>query len=215
MKKKRPNPHCPVPGCKTDRPHAADPGVAVLIDEFAPPERMTYLVLGAMAELRNSIHKDFEEGHTFVFLTRCRQPEELYIRTLYALFIANEKELHHLLSGDMPIGFSDLYKKVNEVVLEGRGSLLVEQSGLDYDSFVPIEFLNDGAHVAFSSVLTGIALARDKERFQRYGGKIFKHYTYYFECLAYMHIMFKDGKSKADVLAGLMNLLKPGERLAS
>jgi hypothetical protein len=98
-RKQKLNPHCPVPGCKTDKPHAADAIVSALIHEFAPPEKMTSWVLSGIAELRNSIDKDLKAGQMFAFLTRLRQPEELYIRTMYALFIASEKELHHIFVG--------------------------------------------------------------------------------------------------------------------
>ena len=42
-KKKKVNPHCPVPGCRTDKPHAGDPIVKGMIVEYAPPEKMTFL----------------------------------------------------------------------------------------------------------------------------------------------------------------------------
>src|SRR5216683_2951661 len=103
-RKSRVNPHCPVPGCKTDKPHADDPIMEGLIHEFAPPDKLTFWVLHAMAELRDSICRDLADKKIFAWHTRLRQPEELYIRTLYALFIAGEKELQHILSGAMPNG---------------------------------------------------------------------------------------------------------------
>src|SRR5439155_18471630 len=115
---KKTNPHCPVSGCKTAKPHANDPVVKGLILEFAPPEKMTMWALAAIVELRESVCRDLKDKKVFAFMTRLRQPEELYIRVLYALFIATEKELHHILSGEMPNGFFGLYPQVNDLVFE-------------------------------------------------------------------------------------------------
>lgn len=209
-RKQKLNPHCPVPGCKAAKPHAVDTVVKSLIHEFAPPEKMTSWVLAAMAELRNSIDKDLKNGQLFAFLTRLRQPEELYIRTLYALFIATDKELPHILSGDMPNGLSEIYKKVNEVVFEGRGLLLLEQPGLQADTFAPIDILNDGAHVSFPAFLTCMGLIKNPEYLAAdFVERYFKHLTTYCNYLQYMHGMFNAGKSKAEVLAGVRNLHKP------
>lgn len=211
MKKRKRNPHCPVPGCKADKPHTADPQTAGLIHEFTQPERMTYWVLGGMAELRNSIDRDLKDRQMLAFLTRLRQPEELYVRTLYALFTATEKELHHILSGEMPNGLSGMYHKVNEVIFEGRGLLFVQQPGLaPGTSFCPIETPNDGAHVSFPAFLTCIGLIQNPHFLpSSYEQKYFEHVTTYCKYLDYMHGMFKAGKSKADVLPGVKNLHKP------
>lgn len=100
------------------------------ISAFGAPEQMTRWTLGAMVDLRDSIC-DLAEQKVFAWFTRLRQPEELYIRTLYNLFVANEKQLHHTLSGQMPNSFASLYDDVNKVVSEGRGLLLTAQPGLD------------------------------------------------------------------------------------
>jgi hypothetical protein len=209
-KRKKVNPDCPVPGCKADQPHAADPIVNALIHEFAPPEKMTFWVLGGMAELRNSITRDLKDGQLFAWHTRLRQPEELYVRTLYALFIAGEKELHHILSGDMPNGLSGMYSKVNDVVFEARGALLIAQPGLEYGTFTPLDTLNDGAHLSFAAFMTCIGLAHNPQYLsQDFVEKYFKHLTTYCTHLDYMHDMFKAGKTKNDVLTGVKTLHKP------
>ncbi len=122
---KRINPHCPVRGCETKKPHADDPIVQGLIREFAPPEKMTIWALNAMVELRESICRDLTEKKVFAWYSRLRQPEEMYIRTLYAIFIATDGDLPHILSGDRPNGLSPLYTEVNKVVFEDRGLLQV------------------------------------------------------------------------------------------
>jgi hypothetical protein len=204
------NPHCPVADCKTDKPHADDPIVRGLIAAFAPPDQMTMWVVHAMGELRHSICRDMEENKLFAWYTRLRQPEELYIRTLYALFVADEKELHHVLSGDTPNRVSALYRKVNTLVFEGRGSLQVEQPGLKYGSFTPMEILHAGAHASFPAFMSCIGLARNPQQLPpNYREAYFKHLTAYCNYLDYMHGMFKAGKSKYDILTGLKNLHRP------
>jgi hypothetical protein len=176
---KKINPHCPVPGCKAKAPHAGDQTVQGLIQEFAPPAKLSFWVLHGMVELRDSICRDLVENKIFAWHTRLRQPEELYIRTLYALFIAEEKELHHILSGDMPNGLSGLYSKVNSLIFEGRGLLQVSQPGLTYGTFTPMDTLNDGAHVSFPAFMTCTGLARNPDFLAPdFPGKYSKHLTH-------------------------------------
>jgi hypothetical protein len=202
------NPHCPVAGCKTAKPHADDPIVRGMIAAFAPPEQMTFWVLAAMSELGQSITRDFLEKKYFAWHARLRQPEEMYVRALYAIFIANEKELHHIFSGDMPNGFSAYYRHVNELVFEGRGLLLTNQLGLTYGTFKPMETLHDGAHVSFRAFMTCIGFKNNPENLpspEAYS----KHLVTYCKYLDYMHGMFKAGKEKKHVLEGIKNLHRP------
>jgi hypothetical protein len=210
MKRSRVNPYCPVPGCRTKQPHQDDAIVKGLIAEFGPPEKLTAWVLAAMAELRGSIVNDLAEKRIFAWQTRLRQPEELYIRALYLLFIASDREKHHILSGEMPSGLSGLYSKVNEKVFEGRGLLQTEQSGLTYGSFTPMETLNDGAHVSFRAFATCIGTVRNPQYLgSDFPEKYFKHLNTYCNYLNYMRNMFEGGKSTDDVLAAVKNLHKP------
>ena len=180
-----------------------------MILEFAPPEKMTLWARTAMAELSESICRDLIAKKVFAWHSRLRQPEELYIRTLYALFVATEEELPHILSGDRPNNsLSSLYEKVNKVVFEGRGLLQVDQPGLSYGTFRPIDTLNDGAHASFRAFLTCIGLARNPENLPA-ADKYCEHLATYCRYLNYMHEMFKAGKTKADVLSGVKNLHKP------
>jgi hypothetical protein len=161
--KKKVNPNCPVPGCKTQTPHAKDPTTEALIQEFGPPEKMTRWALAAVAELRESICRDLAENKVLAWYTRLRQPEEIYVTVLYALFIADEKELHHVISCETPNGFSRLYLKVNEVILGGRGLLQVSQAGASTGTFRPIDMLHAGAHVSFPAFMTCIGISRDPQ----------------------------------------------------
>ncbi len=203
--KNKPNPYCPVPGCRTMAAHLDDPIVNALMLEFGPPEKMTGWTLAAMAELRESICRDLADKNVFAFHTRVRQPEEPYIRILYALFVATNEEIPHILSGAIPNGLSGLYRAVNEVVFDGRGPLLVQQAGQDFGTFTPIDTLHDGAHASFRSFLTCIGWARKPENIPSLE-KYHKHLTAYCDYLNYMHQMFKAGKDKKDVLAGVKNL---------
>jgi hypothetical protein len=92
----RPNANCPVSGCRTTAPHVDDATVKALMIAFAPPAEMTKWTLAAMAELAESICRDLENKKVFAFHTRVRQPEELYIRTLYTLFVASDEEPQEL-----------------------------------------------------------------------------------------------------------------------
>jgi hypothetical protein len=38
---KKPNPHCPVLGCRTDKAHDTDPLVQGMLAEFGSPENLT------------------------------------------------------------------------------------------------------------------------------------------------------------------------------
>ena len=176
--------------------------------EFAPPEKMTKWTLGAMAELRESICRDLLDKKVFAFHTRIRQPEELYIRTLYTLFIATNEEIPHILSGSPPNGLSNFYREVNRVVFENRGLLLVQQPGQSYGTFAPIDTLHDGAHASFRSFLTCIGWVRNPENMPS-PEKYCQHLNTYCNYLNYMHQMFKAGKNKKDVLTGVKNLHQP------
>jgi hypothetical protein len=210
MKNLGSNPHCPIRGCRTSQPHADDPIAKGLIHEFAPPEKLTFWVLHGMAELRDSICRDVTDQKIFAWHTRLRQPEELYIRTLYALFVADEKELHHVLSGAMPNGLSGLYSRVNALVFEGRGLLQAPQPGLNHGTFTPMDTLNDGAHLSFPAFMTCIGMARNPQYLPSdLPAKYHKHLTTYCKYLEYMHGMFKAGKDKKHVLSGVINLHRP------
>jgi hypothetical protein len=207
-KNNKTNPHCPVNGCRTTAPHAEDPIVKGFIKTFAPPEAMTLWALTAMVELKESICRDLVEKKIFAWHTRLRQPEELYHRILYALFVASEKELHHLLSGDRPNGFAGLYEKVNETVFLGKGLLQVTQPGLTQGTFKPVDILNDGAHVSFRAFMNCIGLSRHPEYLPS-PDQYCSHLSRFCDYLNYMHQMFKTGKEKEHVLLGVRNLHRP------
>ena len=181
MSKTKPNPHCPVPRCKTRGPHMDDPTVQGLFAEFSDPERTALWTMTAIGEVLNSMAVDLAAGRHFALILRLRQVEELYVRALYAMFIADDGELAHILSDEYPNSFSEMYRKVNEVVLEGPGPLEVEYPGLNSGVFTAMDTINQGAHASFSAMMMVIGFARHPEHLEPYtSGRYFKHV----DCLA-------------------------------
>jgi hypothetical protein len=176
--------------------------------QFAPSDKMASWTLAAMAELGESICRDLMEAKAFAFHTRVRQPEELYIRTLYTLFLASDEELPHIMSGAVPNGLARYYEAVNKEIFDGRGLLLVSRPGESYGTFKPIDTLHDGAHVSFRSFLTCIGWKLHPENMPAPDAYC-KHLKTYCDYLNYMAGAFKAGKNKADVLIGVKNMHRP------
>jgi hypothetical protein len=140
-------------------------------------------------------------------LTRWRDPEELYTRVLYALFVAPADHLPHIFSGDMPNGFAAMWKKVNEVIFEGNGMLFKEQVGLNGEVFTPMDTLNQNAHNSFSTMLTTISVVRSKpEEWQPRIKKHVEHWQKYVEYLNHIEQLFRAGRKKEDVLQAIINM---------
>lgn len=202
------NPHCPVGGCSTTTPHLSDPSVAAMMKAYDDPKQLAGWAEAGMKELALSFLQDMEAGRVFAWVTRLRQIEELYIRSIYTLLIADKSEVPHLLSNMLPNGFSALYKKVNSLVFEGRGKLTDITPGRSYGSFTPMETINQGAHVSFASMLTAIginSLPLEERNFDNYR----KHLDAYLTRLNYMRKMFEQGRSREQVLEGLRMMHKP------
>jgi hypothetical protein len=199
---------CKVPGCRTKKAHMDDPIVQGLHAEFSDPVKLTSWVKTALGELINSIRADLQANRLLAYMSRWRQPEELYYRALYVLFIATPDELPHVLSGDPPNGFTAIYKLVNQKIMDGRGGVDKPQPGLKGEEFTPMRTLHEAAHGSFRFLMTCIGVARNPE-YQKNFPKHFEHLNKYWSYLDYMEGMFKAGKSKEDVLAGVRNMHKP------
>lgn len=214
MKEKKVNPHCPVPRCKAKAPHMDDPTVQGLFAEFSDPERTALWTMTAIGEVLNSMAADLAAGRNFALILRLRQVEELYIRALYAMFVADEGELAHILSDDFPNSFSEMYREVNIVVLEGRGALEVEHPGLKSGVFTPMDTINQGAHATFSAMMMVIGFARHPEYLEPYtSGRYFKHVETYHRNLKQVRDMFAKDVDKATVLKVLVNMSRPANVL--
>lgn len=175
-------PACPVSRCVTKTPHTNDPTVQAFMRQS--PADVIDWTKRCIVELIQSVIDDVNNGLIFAYLTRWRDPEELYIRVLYALFVAPSDHHPHIFSGDWPNGFSAMWKKVNEVVFEGNGTLFKEQVGLSGEVFTTMDTLNQNAHNSFSTMLTTVSTARSKpEEWQPRIKKHVEHWQRYVEYL--------------------------------
>src|SRR3984957_1339571 len=129
-KKPKVSPHCPVPGCRAKAPHLSDPVVAGLAHNFSDLGKVAGWTCASIAELGKSMADDIAAGRHFALITRTRQQEELYIRALYAMFIADPAEIAHIMSDATPNSFSVTYRRVNQTIFGGKGLLEAQQPGL-------------------------------------------------------------------------------------
>ena len=157
---------------------------------------------------------DLATGRRFALITRTRQQEELYIRALYAMFIAIPNEVAHIMSDATPNSFSEMYRKVNKSIFGGKGLLEVKQAGLTSGTFTAMGTINSGAHASFSTILMVIGLHKNPEYFKAYSnGQYFDHISVYCSYLDYVGKQLAAGKDKMMVLAELIELHLP-ENLA-
>lgn len=142
------------------------------------------------------------------FITRQRQIQELNIRGLYLLLIAEPSEQAHMLSSDMPNGLPLYYRKVNKLIFHEQSDWETTTPGLDGDAFTIMETLHEGAHVSFKSLLMAKryfdhpTLAMTPERFAEYVKSLVTKFTY-------MQGMFHAGKPREHVLEGVQTLHRP------
>lgn len=214
MAKKQPkiNPNCPVAGCKAKAAHTSDPVVEALVHNFSDLGKVAHWTCACIAEVGKSMAEDVAAGRRFALITRTRQQEELYIRALYAIFIASPDELAHIMSDAMPNSFSVMYRKVNQLIFGGKGLLEVQQPGLKPDStpFTAMGTINSGAHASFSTMLMVMGFAKNPKYFEAYSnGQYFDHISVYCSYLDHIGKMFAAGKDKAAVLAELKQLHLP------
>ena len=89
-------------------------------------------------------------GRPFAWQTRLRQVEEIYFRALYCISRDPGRIYPDTLSGAMPNSVTPMYRKVNEVILEGRGQWEVPQAGKTSGQFTPLDILHSAAHVFYA-----------------------------------------------------------------
>jgi hypothetical protein len=173
---------------------------------FSNPATLCLWVKSCIVELIQSATDDVNNGRFFAYLTRWRLPEEMYFRALYMLFVADEAEIPHIISGEFPNGFANIWKGVNRVVFEDRGTLDAKQRGLNGEEFTAMDTLNENAHASFAAIVTCLSFVRGHQI-----STVEKHLAHWktlCKYLDYMENMFKAGKSKSDVLTGVKNLHK-------
>lgn len=215
-KQSKVNPNCPVARCKAKAAHTSDPVVAGLVQNFSDLAKVAHWTCASIAELGKSMADDLATGRRFALITRTRQQEELYIRALYAMFIATAEELAHIMSDATPNSFSEMYRKVNKLIFGGKGLLEVKQPGLTSGTFTAMGTINSGAHASFSTMLMVIGFHKNPEYFKAYtNGEYFDHISVYCSYLDYVGKQFAAGKDKMTVLAELTDLHLPSNLAAS
>jgi len=174
---------------------------------FSDPSRLALWVKGSIVELVQSTIDDVNKGRFYSYLTRWRQPEEMYTRALYMLFVAPQAEIPHVVSGEMPNSFSAMWQKVNKTVFDGKGTLDKKQVGLSGEEFTAMNTLNNSAHASLATIATCIGIVRNPQR-MAIADQHLTVWKTYCNHLDYLEKMFGEGKSKAEVLDGFKNLLK-------
>jgi hypothetical protein len=205
MSKAKPNPFCPVPLCRTTAAHTDDPVVSALVKVFSVPANLANSSLGAMVDLRESVSADIRATRHFAWMTRIRLVEEIYFKALYCVFFATADELPHIFSGAMPNSVLPMYRKVNEVILEGRGQWEVQQSGFTSGQFTPLGIMHSSAHASYAAMMTAISYARMPQASTQLDSFV-KHINNYCVRLDYMHKMFNAGRDKQIVLDALTSM---------
>ena len=207
------NAHCPVPGCKTKAPHTADPQVQALLSQS--PATIADWTKRCMVELIQSVIADINApgvGRMFAYLTRWRDPEELYHRVLYALLIAPESHLPHIFSGELPNGFSAIWRKVNEVVYEGRGELLKERTDPSGRAFTAMGLLNQNAHNSYFTMLMTFGVVKDSgNEWKAHVQRHLESWQRRVEYLNHIEGLFRAGRDKAVILSAITNMHRPIE----
>lgn len=200
-KKAKKNPHCTVQGCNTKKPHLSSPTTAGIHHAFAKPETTAEWVKSCIVELVQSVMDDVNKGRFFAYLTRWRQPEEMYHRALYMLFVADKAELPHIASGELPNSFSATWKEVNRVVYDGKGTLDQKQLGLSGEEFTAMNTLNNSAHASLATIVTCIDFSKNRELRAPIVIKHIEYWKILCNNLDSIEKMFKAGKSRAEVLS--------------
>jgi hypothetical protein len=194
------NPHCPVLGCRATKPHLSSPTTAGIHHAFSDPEQLAGWVKSCIVELVQSTIDDVNKGRFFAYLTRWRQPEEMYHRALYMLFVADQAAIPHIVSGELPNSFSAMWKEVNRVVYDGAGTLDQKQLGLSGEEFTALNTLNDSAHASFATIVTCIEVSRNRASWAPTVSKHIDYWKRLCDSLDRIEKGFKAGGSRSEVL---------------
>ena len=159
-------------------------------------------------ELVQSVIDDVNKGRYFAYLTRWRQPEEMYHRALYTLFVADKAAIPHIVSGELPNSFSAMWKEVNQTVYNGKGTLDQKQLGLNGEEFTAMNTLNNSAHASFATIVTTIDFAKNRELRTPIVNKHIEYWKLLCDNLDHIEKGFKAGKSKEEVLTEFKKLHK-------
>lgn len=158
------NPHCPVPHCKGRTAHEDNPTVVRLVAMWKEPALLAVYAFTGLSSLKDSIERDIEKDDVIAWLTRSRQIEELYVRSIYALFIATEDEIPHFFSEERPNSLAYIYKQVNEIAFAGKGRLHITSDDPDLKGVTVLDLFNQTAHLSFASLLLAGEFYKHPER---------------------------------------------------
>jgi hypothetical protein len=212
-RKKKVNPNCSVAGCQTKEPHVQDKHVKDLLELVTnKPHVMAGYIAEGLSQLGNSACNDLANNNALGFIARQRQIQELHIRGLYLLLIAEPPEQAHMLSSDLPNGLSAYYKTVNDLIFHNQTDWEAQKAGLNGDTFTIMKNLHEGAHVSFKALLMAKGFYKHAmitpETFAAYIKGLLTKYKF-------IHGAFKSGKTQTEVLDGVQNLFLPASHWAT
>ena len=203
---KAPNPHCPVAGCRTSQPHLNNPLVRSTYD--TPPAVYLGWVRDSLRELRKSMCDDNDKGRHLSWMSRIRLVDELYFRTLYLFFIADQSEIPHLLSGDTPNSLTHLYRRVNEEILLGLGTLNVKQNHPHFVEFSHLTWRHGSAHGS-SVVLLFVNFDREPPASNNFNEYLAAYLDVYLQNISVFANAFFNGLNRDSVKALAIDLHRP------
>jgi hypothetical protein len=153
-----------------------------------------------IVEIVQSVEDDVKAHRYFAYVTRFRQPEEMYHRALYVLFVAKPSEIPHIMSNEMPNSFSAMWGAVNNTIYAGKGTLNRKLTGLAGEVFTPMDTLNSGAHASFGAVVTVIDVSKNRAKWAPIIAKHIGYWKLLAVNLSWIEKRFKAGDSANDVL---------------
>lgn len=122
----------------------------------------------------------------------------------------NSGEVTHIMSDATPNSFSEMYRKVNELIFGDKGILELSQPGLTSGTFIPMSTINSGAHASFSVMMMDVGLVKNPQHLAAFtDGKYFDHISVYCSYLDHARKLFAAGKDKAEVFAEIIELHRP------
>jgi hypothetical protein len=211
-KKKKINPHCVVLGCRTTKPHLDNSTVHALHHQFSDSASLVEWTKTCIVEIIQSVINDVNEKRFFAYLTRWRQPEELYCRALYVLFVATPEEVPHVISCEAPNNFADMWKKVNDAVFAGHGTLVKPLLSPNGEEFTVLNTLNNNAHGSYATMLTVYSIVRLNTFEISQIEKHLDHWKRLCDYLNHIEQLFKAGRDKSVALAAMRNMHKPASQ---
>lgn len=200
---------CPVKGCRAKQPHTDEPLIKALLQRYTAPDKLLGWVQASLGQIHDSILDDYKSNRHFGWITRLRQIEELYFRTLYITLLIPDAEIPHWLSGEPPNSLTAIYKEVNAEILKGRGKLTENQTGKGLGDFTPMGMLHSGGHANYKAMqhVAAFELAKVIPNIDPY----LAHVKTYIDRIDYMRKLFEAGRDKQTLQQAIINMHTPFE----